>query len=280
MTKQLKEISTAQLLKLKSFLDEQVKRIEQPEYIQDDPVCFMHAFNEKEDQVLAGFFAALFAWGRRDVVINKTQELLERMGYNPAAFIGNFKEADSKRLEEFKHRTFKPVDIYWLVKTLQKILLEFSTFEAFWNESYQEAANKNEELITIFHHKFFNLFPQIPQRTRKHISNPRKKSPCKRLYLYLRWVIRKNSPVDCGLMNFMPASELIIPLDVHSARQARILGMLPRRYNDWKAAQQLTEKLRTLDPQDPAKYDFALFGLGVNEQEIPDEFILNPQFIE
>ncbi len=275
MANQLKEISTSQLNKLKPFLDEQVKRIEKPAYIKEDPVSFMHAFDEKEDQALAGFFAALFAWGRRDVVINKTQDLLERMDYNPAAFIGNFKEPDSRRLDGFKHRTFKPVDIYWLIKSLQKILLDYGSFEKFWSESYQEAANKNEELITIFQHKFFNLFPQIPQRTRKHISNPRKNSACKRICLYLRWVIRKNSPVDCGLMNFMPAAELIIPLDVHSARQARILGMLPRRYNDWKAAQQLTEKLRILDPSDPAKYDYALFGLGVNEQKIPDEFVLN-----
>ncbi len=278
MPQSLTEISPAQLKNLKPFLDEAAAKNEIPEYIEDDPVCFIHAFDKKEDRALAGFFAALMAWGRRDVIINKMQELLERMNYKPYDFILNFRENDKKQFEGFKHRTFKPVDIYWLVKSLKKILSEFDNFELFWDHCYKKAKKNNKKLFTVFHHQFFAFYPEIPRRTRKHISNPAKNSACKRLCLFLKWMIRKNSPVDAGIMNFMPPSELFIPLDVHVARHARVLGLLTRKQNDWKAVEQLTQKLRTLGPDDPSKYDYALFGLGVNGQVIPSEFILNPQF--
>ncbi len=276
MPQLLREISPAQLRKLKPFLNEAVTRIEKPQYIERDPVCFIHAFDLKEDRALAGFFAALMAWGRRDVIINKTQELLERMNYKPSKFIRNFSEKDRSCFNGFKHRTFKPVDIYWLVKSLQKVLLEFENFESFWSYCYKKAKEDDKNLLSVFHHRFFRFYPQIPKRTYKHISNPAKNSACKRLCLYLKWMIRKNSPVDAGIMNFMPPSELFVPLDVHAARQARILGLLTRKQNDWKAADQLTQKLRILAPDDPSKYDYALFGIGVNGRTIPDKFIINP----
>ncbi|XWN37555.1 MAG: TIGR02757 family protein [Balneola sp.] len=250
------------LLALKPKLDALVDQIEQPGFIDNDPIQFMYAFEDKNDKELAGFFAAIMAWGRRDIVINKVDDLLNRMDYKPADFILNFSESDAKKLEGFKHRTFKPIDIYWLIKTLQSILEEHQTFEAFWEMCYQKAQNQNRELIALFHEEFFSIHPEIPKRTRKHISNSEKNSSCKRLYMYLRWCIR-NSPVDLNTMNFMSASELMIPLDVHVARQARALGLLDRKQNDWKAVLELTEKLRFLDSEDPAKYDFALFGLGV-----------------
>lgn len=259
-----KILSKSQILELKPFLDVWVERIEQPSYIDDDPVLFMHAFDEKKDRELAGFFAAIMAWGRRDVIIAKVRDLLERMDNRPAEFIGNFNETDSGRFEGFKHRTFKPADIYWLIRILQQILQTYHTFEAFWEMCYQKAEQINRELIAVFHDEFFAICPEAAQRTRKHISNPENNSTCKRLYLYLRWTIRKGSPVDPGMMTFMKPSELMIPLDVHVARQARVLGILKRMYNDWKATKELTHKMRQLDPDDPAKYDYALFGLGVS----------------
>lgn len=275
MARKLKKASPKQLDKLKPFLDEWVKKVEKPSYLEDDPILFMHTFEEKEDQILAGFFAALFAWGRRDIVINKTAELLERMGNKPADFIRGFTENDIKVFEGFKHRTFKPIDIYWLVKILQTILLKHNSFENFWSYCYNQSIEQNRNLIAVFNEEFFALCPEVTQRTRKHISNPEKNSSSKRLYLYLKWAIRSESPVDLGLMDFMPASELMIPLDVHVARQARKLGLLTRTYNDWKAVVELTQSLRELDPQDPTKYDYALFGLGVNERKIPSKFLLN-----
>ncbi len=275
MPKNLKKRSENQIKELKPFLDEWVDRIEQPDYIESDPILFMHAFDEKEDQLLAGFFAALMAWGRRDIVIRKVEDLLDRMDNRPEKFIRNFSDQDAKRFKGFKHRTFKPIDMKWLTKILQSILLEFGSFEAFWNRCYQKAQETNRPLMTIFHEDFFAQHPEAPQRTRKHISNADKKSSCKRLYLYLRWAIRKQSPVDLGLMDFIPQSELMVPLDVHVARQSRRLGLLSRTYNDWWAVEELTESLRLLDPEDPAKYDYALFGLGITPDSVPEKLIVN-----
>jgi uncharacterized protein (TIGR02757 family) len=274
--KNLKACSPDQLQQLKPFLDEWVNRIEQPSYIPNDPVQFMYAFDDKQDQAVAGFFAALMAWGRRDVIIFKVNDLLKRMDYQPAEFIHQFSDQQAERFAGFKHRTFKPADIFGLIKCLQKIFLHYKSLENFWSQCHQISHQTGRELIAVFYHEFFELFDEIPPRTRKHIANPEKGSSCKRLYMYLRWVIRDDSPVDPGIMDFMPPSELIIPLDVHSARQARRLGLLTRYYNDWKAAVELTRKMRLLDPNDPTKYDFALFGIGVQKERIPDEFVINP----
>lgn len=280
MPPELQKRSPKQIKELKPFLDNWVKKIEQPDYIDDDPILFMHAFNQKEDQLLAGFFAATMAWGRRDIVIRKVRDFLDRMDNRPADFIANFSDRDAQRFEGFKHRTFKPTDMKWLVKNLQSILTKYGSFEDFWAQCYQQASKNNRPLMSVFHEQFFAQHPEAPQRTRKHVSNADKKSSCKRLYLYLRWALRNNSPVDLGLMDFMPESELMIPLDVHVARQARALGLLSRTYNDWWAVQELTEALQLLDPQDPAKYDYALFGLGVNQDKIPEEYIKNPIILD
>lgn len=279
MPPKLRKRSPKQIKELKPFLDQWVERIEQPEYIDSDPILFMHAFQDKEDQLLAGFFAATMAWGRRDVVIRKVRDLLERMDNRPAEFIANFTNRDAQRFDGFKHRTFKPVDMRWLTKILRSILLDYGSFEDFWSSCYRQAQKDERPLMSIFHEQFFAQQPEAPQRTRKHVSNADKKSSCKRLYLYLRWAIRNNSPVDLGLMEFMPPSELMVPLDVHVARQARALGVLSRTYNDWRAVQELTESLRLLDSNDPVKYDYALFGLGVEQEAIPERFILNEEVI-
>lgn len=270
----LKTLSPKKLLELKPLLDELVNEIEVPTYIDDDPVQFMHAFQDKNDMEVAGFFAALMAWGRRDIVIAKVDDLLKRMDYRPAEFIGNFKDSDASRLDHFKHRTFKPIDIYWLIRTLQHILYEFGNFEAFWRHCRQEAEKQSRELLAVFNEEFFAIHPEIPSRTYKHISNPEKNSSCKRLYMYLRWCIRK-SCVDPGTMSFISPSELKIPLDVHVARQARKLGLLSRHQNDWKSVLELNQRMKILDAEDPAKYDFALFGLGVLNRHMPPEFLVN-----
>ncbi|TYP92645.1 TIGR02757 family protein [Fodinibius salinus] len=279
MSQELSKRSELQIKELKPFLNKWVERVEQPEYIDDDPVLFMHAFQNKEDQLLAGFFAATMAWGRRDVVIRKVRDFLNRMGNQPTEFIANFTDRDAQHFEGFKHRTFKPVDMEWLVKILQSILLDYNSFEDFWSFCYKRASKNERPLMSVFHEQFFRQRPEAPQRTRKHVSSADKKSACKRLYLFLRWAVRNKSCVDLGIMDFMPPSELYIPLDVHVARQARALGLLTRTYNDWWAVEELTEALQLLDPQDPAKYDYALFGLGVDEDGLPEEFVLNPEVL-
>ncbi|MEL7832422.1 TIGR02757 family protein [Fodinibius sp. Rm-B-1B1-1] len=280
MPPDLTKRSPEEIKTLKPFLDEWVEKVEQPDYIEDDPILFMHAFNQKEDQLLAGFFAATMAWGRRDIVIRKVRDFLDRMDNCPTDFITHFEDDEANRFKGFKHRTFKPIDMKWLVKILQTILHKYESFEKFWAHCYQQAKANDRPLMSVFHEQFFAQHPEAPQRTRKHVSNADKKSSCKRQYLFLRWALRNNSSVDLGLMDFMPQSELMIPLDVHVARQARALGLLSRTYNDWWAVQELTEALRLLDPQDPAKYDYALFGLGVNQDEIPEKFIKNPVVLD
>lgn len=279
MPKNLSKISNSKIKELKPFLDEWVDRIEEPDYIEADPILFMHAFQDKEDQLLAGFFAATMAWGRRDIVIRKVRDFLERMDNRPAEFIANFSDRDARRFDGFKHRTFKPIDMKWLTKILQSILLNYGSFEDFWADCYLRSKDNDRPLMSVFHEQFFAQHPEAPQRTRKHVSNADKKSSCKRLYLYLRWAVRKESPVDLGLMNFIPQSELMVPLDVHVARQARAMGLLSRTYNDWWAVEELTETLRLLDPADPAKYDYALFGLGIHPDGVPEELIANPSVL-
>ncbi len=277
------------LAALRQFLDPVIGQVEVPEYIATDPVAFMHRYDETEDRNLAGFLAAIMAWGRRDIVMAKVGNLLERFGTSPADFIGNMGPADELRIEGFRHRTFTADDVRWILRALSRILKNYGAFEMFWQDCHQEAlkpagfrtgaspgTTNQHLLLSEFHNRFFELIPDAPVRVRKHLASPDKNSSCKRLWLFLRWTIRQNSCVDPGTMTFIPASELMIPLDVHVARYARMFGLLTRPANDWKALKELTFRLQLMDLSDPAKYDYALFGLGVRDIPIPDEFIVNP----
>lgn len=272
-----KTLALKRIPELKPYLDRLVAEVEVPSYIDHDPVQFLHAYDDVVDKQLAGFFAALMAWGRRDIVIAKVGELMQRMDHRPAAFIGNYDGqpgGDRVRLSGFKHRTFTEEDVHHLISILSRILGQFGDFEGFWKSVYKQSKAEQRELIAVFNERFLE-YHTGPWRTRKHVASSEKNSSCKRLYLYLRWTVRKNSVVDTGIFDFMPASELMIPLDVHVARQARRLGLLGRKQNDWKAVQELTQKLRIIAPEDPAKHDYSLFGIGVLGQDIPEEFIIN-----
>ena len=278
MPEKLNLLSKKKILALKPYLDELVEKVEVAEYIDRDPVQFLHAFQDKNDIEIAGFFTAIMAWGRREIVIAKVDDFLKRMEYRPTEFIGNFTESDASVLDGFKHRTFKPIDHYWFIKTIQSILLRYSSFEGFWAHCWQRAKSEQRELMSVFNEEFFSIHPEIPQRSHKHISNPDKGGSCKRLYMYLRWTVRK-SVVDLGVMDFISPADLKIPLDVHVARQARRLGLLSRHQNDWKSVLELNEKVKLLDPNDPAKYDYALFGIGVHPELIKSSVLLNPNSV-
>jgi uncharacterized protein (TIGR02757 family) len=275
LAKKLRKLPRKKEAELKAYLDEVILEVEVPDYIDSDPIQFMHAFSDKRDMEIAGFFAAIMAWGRRDIVIAKVDDLLQRMDYKPYEFILNFNETDAYLLDDFKHRTFKPTDIYWFIRILQQIYTTYPDFEAFWAKCYRRSSLSLRPLIAIFHEEFFSIQPETPQRSRKHISNPEKNSSAKRLYMYLRWCLRKKSPVDLGIWDFMPLSEIKIPLDVHVAKVARNLGLLTRTYDDWKAVNELNDRLLRFDKNDPSRYDFALFGIGVLAGEIPEQFLIN-----
>lgn len=275
MSHPLRKRSNTKLMELKPILDRINYQVEAPAYVQGDPVQFMHAFETKRDREIAGFLAGMMAWGRRDIVIRKTEDLLARMGNAPYQYVIDYSPVGIGDFTNFRHRTFKPIDIHGLLSALQIIYLNYEDFEAFWMECYEQAKKENRHFLSVFHYRFLSLSNELTGRTRKHVSNPEKNSPCKRLFMFLRWAIRKNSPVDTGIWNFISASELMIPLDVHVARQSRRLGLLSRKSNDWKAVEELTSALRLLNPEDPSRYDYALFGIGALGYSVPDRFLLN-----
>jgi uncharacterized protein (TIGR02757 family) len=252
---------------LKHFLDSKVMEFNRPSFIEEDPICIPHRFSLKQDQEIAGFFAAIFAWGNRKIIIKKATELMERMDNAPYAFCLNHKDQDLKRLLGFKHRTFNDTDLLYFVSFFQAHYTRFKSLEsAFLMELPQNAPFSMKTSLIHFYHYFFSL-PDLPYRTRKHIATPEKNATCKRLNMFLRWMVREDHKgVDLGIWKKIPMSELICPIDLHVAKVARKLGLLDRKQTDWRAAVELTQKLKVLDQRDPAKYDFALFGLGVVEK--------------
>jgi uncharacterized protein (TIGR02757 family) len=249
--------------KRKDFLDRKVDQYDQPSFIKDDPVCIPHMLSKKQDIEIAGFFAAIFAWGNRTIIINKSKELMQLMNNSPHEFIIHHKEEDLKRLLEFKHRTFNTTDLLYFIAFLKHHYLKHRSLES----AFTMHGEIVEEMLTGFHHYFFSL-EDVPNRTKKHIASPEKNSTCKRLNMFLRWMVRRNSEVDFGIWKKIEPSQLICPIDLHVARVAKRFSLLHRKQTDWNAALELTEYLRTLDPDDPVKYDFALFGLGVVEKYV------------
>lgn len=255
-------MSTSSNKNLKEFLDSKVEQYNQPSFIKDDPISIPHLFSKKQDIEIAGFFAAVFAWGNRTTIINKSKELMQLMNMQPHAFCLNADLERLKRLLDFKHRTFNATDLLYFV--------EFLKFHYQHNNSLETAftkwGNDIEQMLIGFHHYFFSL-EDFPQRTKKHIATPEKKSNCKRLNMFLRWMVRNdNKGVDFGIWKKIKPSQLICPIDLHVARVAKCLNLLQRKQIDWQAAIGLTNYLKILDPNDPVKYDFALFGLGAMEK--------------
>jgi len=253
------------LRKLQQFLDEKVALYNQPSFIAADPICIPHIFTKQQDIEIAGFFAAIFAWGNRTTIINKSKELMQLMQMQPHQFCMEASAKELKQLETFKHRTFNATDLLYCI--------EFFKFHYAANDSLEDAflINKKSpasmyDAFVHFHQYFFSL-EDAPARTRKHIANPAKGSTCKRLNMYLRWMVRKdNKGVDFGIWKKLKPAQLICPIDVHVARVAKRFNLFDRQQIDWQAAEALTNYLKKLDPKDPAKYDFALFGLGVIEK--------------
>jgi uncharacterized protein (TIGR02757 family) len=247
---------------LKEFLDSKVETYNQPSFIKDDPICIPHLFIKKQDIEITGFFAAVFAWGNRKTIINKSKELMQLMNMQPHEFCLNQDLGRLKRLLGFKHRTFNSTDLLYFVEFLQYHYRNNDSLET----AFTKWGTNVEHMLTGFHHYFFSL-EDVPPRTKKHIATPEKRSNCKRLNMFLRWMVRDdNKGVDFGIWKNIKPSQLICPVDVHVARVAKRLNLLQRKQTDWNAAIELTEELRKLDPDDPVKYDFALFGLGVMEK--------------
>ena len=259
---------------LKEFLDTKVELYNQPSFIKNDPVSIPHLFTKKQDIEIAGFFAAVFSWGNRTTIINKSKELMLLMDSSPYEFCKNHDLKDLKRLLGFRHRTFNTTDLLYFIDFFKHHYSKHKSLENAFIPHPQPLSTSGEGsnipivevALKYFHHYFFSL-KHVPARTKKHIATPERRSSCKRLNMFLRWMVRNDDKgVDFGIWKNISSSQLICPIDLHVSRVAKHLGILKRKQTDWQAAIELTEYLRTLDKNDPVKYDFALFGLGVMEK--------------
>jgi len=278
-------------LDLKNFLDSKVVQYNQPDFIANDPVRIPHLYQKKQDIEISGFFAAVLAWGQRKTIINKCKELLARMDNAPFDFVLNHQDHDLKNLLNFKHRTFNDTDLLYFISFFKTHYSNFESLEqafipqkADFIGDYMEITNNYdgvelssavclsgafsfsiEESLNYFRDYFFSL-EDFPHRTKKHISSPRQKSTCKRLNMFLRWMVRQDDKgVDFGIWETLKPRNLICPCDVHVDRVGRLLGLINRKQTDWLTALELTDHLKQFDINDPVKYDFALFGLGVEK---------------
>ncbi|HEU5054065.1 MAG TPA: TIGR02757 family protein [Hanamia sp.] len=263
-------METNRAVDLKKFLDQKVIEFNNPGFIKDDPVCLPHLFFKKQDIEIAGFFAAMFAWGIRKTIINKGKLLFNLMDNAPYDFCLNHQEKDLKKLEGFCHRTFNDTDLLYFVSFFKQHYSKNASLESafFDNKTLRDSNKKNvvENALNHFNQYFFSM-EDVPERTKKHVASPAKNSSCKRLNMFLRWMIRDdNKGVDFGLWKKISPAVLICPVDVHVARVSRRFNLLQRKQVDWQAAIELTEQLRKFDKKDPVKYDFALFGLGIIEK--------------
>lgn len=259
-----------QILKLKDFLDQKVEQYNTPDFIPNDPICIPHLFSKKQDIEIMGFFAAIFAWGQRKTIINKCKELISRMDNSPHQFITQHEDIDLKKLLDFKHRTFNDTDLLYCIHFMRH---HYSIYDSLEDAFLTKQDIGIEASLNHFQSYFFSL-PDAPHRTRKHIPSPKQKSACKRLNMYLRWMVRNdNKGVDFGIWRKLRTKDLICPLDLHVERTAHILQLLKREKADWSAARELTNNLKLLDVNDPTKYDFALFGISIEEKCIIEKRI-------
>ena len=245
------------------FLNQKVRQYNNFQFIETDPISIPHMFTKKEDIEISGFLTSVISWGRRPAILKSARKLMELMDNSPHDFLMNSNVVEFKRFEGYVYRTFNSDDCIFLITSLQNIYKRNNSLEAIATNSF---SNKGSAFDVIVSLREAIMETSHLKRSEKHLGNPLTGSAAKRINMYLRWMIRKdNKGVDFGIWKDIPQSALMCPLDVHSGNVARKLGLLDRKQNDWKAVEELTIKLRTFDIDDPVKYDYALFGIGVFE---------------
>lgn len=237
-------------------------------FIEHDPIQIPHLFTKLQDREIMGFWVAILSWGQRKTILNNAKKLIELMDGAPYDFILHHKETDLKRFESFKHRTFQSTDALYFLRFFKR---HYSTHQSLETAFVQEESH-NElntgKAINNFHAHFFDDI-WAPKRTQKHVSTPQSNSACKRICMFLRWMVREDAMgVDFGLWKKIKPQQLICPLDVHSQRTAEKLGLINPGLANWKKAVELTEELKKIDPFDPVKFDFALYGMGIEEKTL------------
>ncbi|HLP20702.1 MAG TPA: TIGR02757 family protein [Chitinophagales bacterium] len=247
------------------LLERKYKEYNSANFIANDPISVPHRFTKLQDIEIIGFWIAMLAWGNRKGIINSGNKLVELMDGAPHDFILNHKETDLKRFLDFKHRTFNATDALYFIEVFKQHYSQHDSLETMFFKQAGKSQKPGDAGVALasFHENFFSL-EDAPHRTRKHIATPLRGSTCKRMNMFLRWMVRKDKHgVDFGLWKKIKPSELYIPLDVHVDRTARKLGLIRRKQTDWETVVELTENLKQFDPKDPVKYDFSLFGISV-----------------
>ncbi|SVD62200.1 uncharacterized protein METZ01_LOCUS415054 [marine metagenome] len=251
------------LLELKEFLDEKAEFYQQKEFIQTDPIIIPHEYDNKLDIEISGFLISIISWGNRKSIINSGHKIITFLESSPYDFIINHSDQDLKRIKGNIHRTFNSEDLIYFIKSLKNIYINYNGLEDIMSNNNN--GDNLQERISNFKKIFFEL--NHPKRTKKHLPDPLNGSAAKRFNMFLRWMVRSNNKgIDFGIWKSISPSQLSCPLDVHSGNTARKLGLLKRNQNDSLAVNELDLKLREMDKMDPVKYDFALFGLSVNEK--------------
>ncbi len=253
--------------RLKVLLDKKYDQYCALSFIENDPIQIPHQFDCLQDREIMGFWTAVLAWGQRVTIINKAKELVELMDGVPYDFVRNYEPSDLKVFANFKHRTFNYTDTLYFLHFFQQYYRQHDSLEYAFAAHLKQGDVEVENALIGFHEQFFS-FGDYPERTRKHIATPARKSACKRINMFLRWMVRDDGRgVDFGDWKQIKAGQLVCPLDVHVERVARHYGLIKRKQRDWLTAQELTANLRLLDPDDPVKYDYALFSMGVLEKD-------------
>jgi len=250
-----------------TFLLEKYDLYNRPEFIVNDPISVPHKFELKEDIEIIGFLVATISWGQRKTIINNGKKLAKAMGHRPYEFIMDYpNNADSKNMiKGFKHRTFNEMDCDYFLRSLNNIYLKHNGLHGLFKKLFYNCNGDIARVISSFKEVFFEI--DHLNRVKKHVSDPLKGSAAKRINMFLRWMVRNdNRGVDFGIWNDIEPKHLMMPLDVHTGNVGRKLKLLRRTQNDWKAVEELTKSLRKFDPDDPVKFDFALFGLGIEEK--------------
>ncbi len=244
------------------MLEHLYDKYNRPEFIEPDPISVPHAFEGREDREIAGFLAATIAWGNRKAIVRSARRMVEYMDNAPADFVRNASDGELARLQSYVHRTFNGGDFRDFVMALRRITELYGGIGAFFESRY-EATGDLRQVMSEFRREFFSC--EHNPHCEKHLSSIDKGAACKRLNMYLRWFVRRDDRgVDFGLWRRIPMSALYLPLDVHSGNMGRALGLLHRRQNDWKATEEITASLREFDAEDPVRYDFSLFGAGID----------------
>lgn len=246
------------------LLENAYRKYAKPDFVDNDPIQLPKRFSKRQDIEIVAFWTAILSWGLRKTIINKSTSLFSMMDNSPHDFILNHKDSDLKPFEDFKHRTFNGTDTLYFIDFFKRYYGQNESLES----AFTSKDHCDSNALDIFYHQFFNI-EYAPQRTRKHIAAPSKKSTCKRLSMFLRWMVRPDKEgVDLGLWKNLSPSDLWLPLDVHVERTAKHLHLLSRKQRDWKAVLELTDNMKKIDPSDPCRFDFALFGLSI-EKELP-----------